>query len=275
MSKEIVVPDYLKAMMAEGAVQDQTAQMNVASGGVARLTTKGKTFRFKDGEDEVKSGQSVDLIIVGLHPAAGLSHTFYAEGYSPDSNSPPDCSSMNGVSPDSWITNPVHPNCAKCPNQVWGSAKSMSGGKAKACRDSKQLYVAKAEDFAKDPRKATLYLLQVTVNSLKAFSNYGKELASLGLPGPQFVITRVTFDEEASVPKLEFECLGPLNETLGPVAHERSEKREWDAAASLPPLSDNKRTLPDHSIDKGEEDGQASQNANLAAADTDSLINNW
>lgn len=273
MSKDIVIPDYLKAMMAVGAVQDTTSQMNVAGGGVARLTTKGKTFRFRDGEDEVKSGQSVDLIIIGLHPAVGLSHTYYVDGYTPDSNSPPDCSSMGGVVPDPWVTSPVHRNCAQCPNQVWGSAKSMSGGKAKACRDSKQLYVARADEFAKDPKKATLYLLQVTVNTLKNFSNYGKELGSMGLPGPQFVITRVTFDEEASVPKLEFECLGPLNETLGPIAHERSTKKEWDSIASLPPQTNNKRALPEHI--SNDDDDDSTPNANLDAADTDSLIDSW
>ena len=275
MSKEIVIPDYLKEMMAVGAVEDTTGQMNVAGGGVARLTTKGKTFRFKDGDDEVKSGQSVDLIIIGLHPAVGLSHTYYADGYTPDSNSPPDCSSMGGMYPDSWITKPVNRTCLDCPNQVWGSAQSMSGGKAKACRDSKQLYVAKAADFAKDAEKATLYLLQVTVNSLKSFSNYGKELHSLGFPGPQFVITRVSFDEEASVPKLEFECLGPLNEKLGPVAHARSQKQEWDTGPALPPPSGNsKRALPSHAPEK-DDSVIESTNADLDAVDTDSLINRW
>lgn len=268
MSKEIQVPDYLKSMMDEGAVQDSTAQLMAATGGVPRLTTRGKTFRFKEGEDEEKSGQSVDVIIVGTHPTNGLSHTFYKESYSNDSNSPPDCSSMNGVTPDPWITEPYSDRCATCPNQAWGSAKSMSGGKAKACRDSKQLYVAKASDFAKDPEQATLYLFQVTVNSLKALTNYGKQLAQIGIPGPQFVITRMSFDEEASVPKVEFECLGALNEKLGKASYARSEKKEWDAISKLPPpqASNDKRSLP-----KVEE----VKSPDLDSTDTESLINDW
>lgn len=276
MSQELVVPDYLKAMMADGKVEDTTASMKVDAGGVARLTTKGKTFRFKEGEDEEKAGQSVDLVIVGMHPIIGLAHTFYKDGYSPDASSPPDCSSMNGQNPDSWISKPVHSNCASCPNQAWGSAKSMSGGKSKACRDSKQLYVAKAEDFSNDPDNATLYLLQVTVNTLKAFTRFGKEIAIAGLPGPQFIITRVTFDDEASVPKLEFEILGVLNEKLGMASHVRSEAKEWDAGTALPPPSGNdKRSLPKPEDVGRAEASQDSINDQLDQASVSDMLDEW
>ena len=276
MSNEIQVPDYLREMMDAGQVENTAAQMDVAAGGVPRLTTKGKVFRFKEGEEEVKAGQQVDVIIVGMHPVMGLSHTYYIDGYTDGSNAPPDCSSMNGVTPDNWITNPQHSNCAKCPNQIWGSAKSMSGGKAKACRDSKQLYLAKASDFKSDPINCTLYLLQVTVNSLKSFSAYGKQLVAMGFPGPQFVLTRIMMDEEASVPKLEFECLGALNKEMGVASYQRSEKKEWDSQASLPPPGayNNKRALP-QSEPEPEEETVVEQTANLDSADVDSLIDNW
>jgi len=244
MSKEIEIPDYLKEMMDSGSAKNDQESMEVASGGVPRLTTKGKTFRFKEGDEEVKSGQSIDIVIMGMCPERGLSHTFYKDGYTPDASSPPDCSSMNGIEPDSWIQSPEHINCIKCPNQIWGSAVSMSGGKAKACKDSKQLYVAKAEDFSKDPINCTLYLLNVTINSLKAFSNYGKELSRAGIPSPCFVITNIEFDDEASVPKLLFRMLGILNKDLGPVANERSKEKEWDSKIALP-QQPSKRALPE------------------------------
>jgi hypothetical protein len=270
MGNDIVIPDYLKAMMAQGVVKDTTADMLSQSGGVPRLTTKGKTFRFKNGEEEVKSGQSVDLIIIGQNPEKGMAHTFYKDGYTPDSNSPPDCSSNNGVVPDAWITNPVSDVCARCPNQAWGSAKSMSGGKAKACKDSRHLYVAKAEDFSKNPETAVLYLMQVTVNSLKNYSDYGKSLAMKGLPGPQFVITRVTFDDEASVPLTKYEMIGVLNDKLGMSSHTRAEKKEWSfntgqALIGSDGPSNNKRELPaiDHKVIAAQ------------AADVDTLMGDW
>ena len=221
MSKDIVIPDYLKAMMDDGSVESTTAEMDVATGGVPRISTKGKVFRFKEGEDEDKQGQEFTGIIIGMNPERGLAHTFYIDGYSPDSNDPPDCSSTDGVNPDHWINDPQHDNCMKCPNQVWGSAKSMSGGKAKACKDTKQLYIAKAKDFSEDSKGCKLWLMSVTVNSLKNFSNYGKLLSSKGIPGPQFAVTKFSFDEDASVPKLEFELVGMLGEKHGPDAHKR------------------------------------------------------
>lgn len=274
MSNEVAIPDYLKKMMAEGSVVDQTSSMQVG-GGVPRLTTKGKVFRFKEEDEEIKAGQAVDIVIVGMNPAVGLSHTFYIDDYDPKSSAPPDCSSMNGVHPDPWINNPVNNKCATCPNQSWGSAKSVSGGKAKACRDSKQLYIAKAQDFDKDPKNATLFLLQVTVNSLKAFSNYGKLLGSKGLPGPQFAITRISFDEEASVPKLEFELLGILNEDLGMASHARSEKKEWDSMANSGPLAieqdsrPSKQDLPDPIATDSSPDPKAGKQS------VDELLDQW
>ena len=274
MSKELAVPDYLKAMMDEGSVQDQTQSMNVAVGGVPRLTTRGSVFRFKNGEDEEQAGREVDVVIVGMSPEHGLAHTYYKDAYNPNSNDPPDCSSMNGVTPDPWINSPQNDVCASCPNQVWGSAKSMSGGKAKACRDSKHLYVARASEFAKNPDECTLYLMQVTVNSLKDFSKYGKELAAAGFPGPQFVLTRLTFDEESSVPKVFFEIMGPLNEKLGRVSWTRSQSKEWDTPT--PEIShDNKHALPPGQVDEEIPMAESESKANLEEADVSDLIENW
>jgi hypothetical protein len=282
MSKEIAVPDYLKRMMAGGEVQDTTSQMLSDAGGVPRLTTKGKTFRFKEGEEEVKAGDSVNVVIIGINPQVGLAHTFYKDAYNPNSNEPPDCSSQNGATPDPWISNPQNDKCATCPNQVWGSAKSMSGGKAKACRDSRQLLVARAQDFGEDPNKATLYLMQVTVNSLRNFSNYGKELAAAGFPGPQFVVTKLLMDEESSVPMVHFEIVGPLNEELGKASWKRSEAREWDIRPALPPGGNDKRALPtpepvddDGDIPSDNDVVATQEKANLDKADVNELIDNW
>lgn len=292
MSNEVAIPDYLRDMMAEGTVQSTLASMETGAGGVPRVTTKGKIFRFKEGENEEKAGQSIKVIILGVNPEQGLSHTYYKDGYSPDSSDPPDCSSMNGVVPDNWIATPVSKTCAGCPNQVWGSAKSMSGGKAKACRDSKQIYLAKAKDFASDPDECTVYLMTVTVNSLKNFSTFGKELAAKGLPGPQFVITEIYMDEESSVPMTHYKILGVLNETLGPKSHQRSVKKEWESLSqALPaPSSTSNKSLPQHPDDdesevlpeedtkpktKAKVDENVIDNDDDDDVNVDDLINDW
>jgi len=276
MSKDIVIPDYLKDMMAEGTVVNTTQDMEVATGGVPRISTKGKVFRFKEGEDETKEGQEINVIIIGLSPERGLAHTFYIDGYSPDSNDPPDCSSMDGVNPDHWINEPQHENCIKCPNQIWGSAKSMSGGKAKACKDSKHIYVAKAKDFSADADNCKLWLMTITVNSLKAFTNYGKLLASKGIPGPQFAVTKIYFDEDASVPKLEFDLMGMLGEKHGPTAHKRSQAKEWDSgglALENKSKGESKRALP--KVDEEDDDIPFEKESASDDKDVDSLLNDW
>jgi hypothetical protein len=242
--------------------------MQSDAGGVPRLTTKGKVFRYKEGEEEVKDGDETDVVIVGMNPEVGLAHTYYKDAYNPNSSEPPDCSSQNGVTPDSWISSPQSDKCATCPNQVWGSAQSMSGGKAKACRDSRQLLVARAQEFAEDPNGALLYLMQVTVNSLRAFSNYGKELHNAGFPGPQFVVTRMKMDEESSVPKVEFHIVGPLNETMGKASWERAQKKEWDLPTALP-AGNNSRALPEPTPE-----AEASQ-PSLDSTDVGDLIDQW
>lgn len=275
MSNEVAIPDYLKAMMADGSVQDQTATMQSDSGGVPRLTTKGKRFRFKEGEEEnVVQEDHVDVVIVGMNPEVGLAHTFYKDAYNPNSSEPPDCSSQNGVTPDGWIAAPQSDTCAGCPNQIWGSAKSMSGGKAKACRDSRQLMVARAKDFSEDPNSATLYLMQVTVNSLRAFSNFGKELAAAGYPSPQFVITRITMDDESSVPKIDFSILGPLNETMGKASWDRSQKKEWVLPTALP-SGNNSHALPDPTHEQEVPAQSEASKPNLDDTNVDELIDKW
>jgi hypothetical protein len=115
------------------------------------------------------------------------------------------------------------------------------------------------------------------VNSLKAFGNYGKELAAKGIPGPQFVITRITFDDEASVPKLEFQMIGILNEKLGKASHIRCDKREWEAVKMLPSPSagnQSRRALPQHPVEDDDDDNTGST-ASADAKSVDELIDGW
>jgi hypothetical protein len=240
---DIAIPEYMRKMMAEGSAVSNLDGTNVASSGVPRISTKGKLFRLKEGDVETKAGQSINVIIIGMNPEGPkLAHTYYADGYTPDASEPPNCSSYNGSEPDNWIVKPQSKSCFTCPQAVWGSAKSMSGGKSKACKDSKHLYVAMAEEFSKDPENAKLWLLQVTVNSLKNFSNYGKVLQTKGIPGTQFCITTISFNEEASVPQLEFAMVGLLDEKHGKAANDKATKSEWKQI-SLPSSGPSNRTL--------------------------------
>lgn len=216
----IEIPDYLKSMITEGP----TGQELITSAGQAmpRISLKGSQFRFnKDGEEVFKTPNPIDVVIIGVQPESGMAKTFYIDGYKPGDTSPPDCSSLDGVRPDSWVSNPQSPNCASCQYNKWGSATSQTGKKAKACKDSKRLLLT----VPKDPENGTLYMLNVTVSSLKALSEYGKFLVANHLPISS-VITRISM-VDADFPQISFEFKEILGEEKCKAAIARNQKKEW------------------------------------------------
>ncbi len=206
MSK-IELPDYLKD------ISDDTAKDLVSiSGGAPRISIRGRQFRFKkDGEEILTQTEPIHVIILGVVPKALMAKTFYIDGYQPGSTDPPDCSSFLGVNPDSWVGSPQAVTCRECDNNVWGSAKSMSGKKAKACKDSKRLMVISAKD-AKE-KEPDVYIFNVTIASLKALSEFGKFLISNKLPMAA-VITEIAF-VDSEFPQVEFTFKSVLNKTIG------------------------------------------------------------
>lgn len=243
MSNDLAIPDYLKDMMASTAAP-QTNDM--VSGGVTtpRISLKGKIFRFKEGGEELeKIKENLDVVIVGVMPEHGTAKTFYEGEYNPDSSDPPDCSSTDGVQPDTWVTNPINNLCATCANNKFGSAISMAGKKSKACRDSRRLYVVKASEMKNEEPK--VWLLNVTVSSLKPLNNYSKELAKQGISTPSVVITRLNFDDDADYPMLVFDALGCLNQEMATVSLAIAEEKEWDMPTSAPKaIASDKQAMP-------------------------------
>jgi hypothetical protein len=88
--------------------------------------------------------------------------------------------------------------CASCPQNAWGSKVTPQGQEIKACADLKRLAVVSTDDPS-----GPIYLLAVTPAALKGLNQYQKELSVRGIP-PEIVKTRVSFDTDASFPKLKF-----------------------------------------------------------------------
>lgn len=229
MSQEIQIPDYLK-----GIVDESANDLVSVGGSVPRISIKGRQFRFKvDGEEIHKQTEPIDVIVLGVVPKAHMAKTFYKDGYQPGVTDPPDCSSFLGEVPDEWISNPQNPTCRDCAQNTWGSATSMSGKKAKACKDSKRLMVIDAKTASdEDP---TLFIFNVTIASLKALSEYGKFLISNNLPISAVVTTIEFVDSE--FPQVEFKFRAVLNEKNGTKMMERATKEEWMAGYSSKQLS--------------------------------------
>tara|TARA_R110000868_G_scaffold206995_1_gene455956 strand:- start:365 stop:1306 length:942 start_codon:yes stop_codon:yes gene_type:complete len=170
-----------------------------------RISIKASRFRIKEGDTEtVLDSTNLDVVVVGANPR--LSKTWYAKAWTKDAEpSAPDCYSLDGVSPDPEAEDPQNTLCASCPQNAWGSKVTDNGQQIKACSDNKRMAVVAADDAS-----GPVYLLSVTPAALKGLNQYQKELSVRGIP-PEIVKTRVSFDTDASFPKLKFTFGGFLD----------------------------------------------------------------
>jgi hypothetical protein len=195
----IQVPAHLAARVGAPSVLGTALTGGLSSGeSIPRISIKGARFRIVEGDTEtVLDSTTLDVVIVGANPR--LSKTWYAKAWTPDSEpQAPDCFSLDGVSPDPQATAPQNDLCASCPQNAWGSKVTPQGQQIKACSDTKRLAVVAADD-----PEGPVYLLSVTPAALKGLNQYQKELSVRGIP-PEIVKTKVSFDTDASFPKLKF-----------------------------------------------------------------------
>lgn len=195
----IQVPAHIAARMGQQSSLAASLAAGLASGeSYPRISIKGSRFRIVEGKTETVLDQTkLNVVVVGANPR--LSKTYYAKQWDPtDEPTGPDCFSLDGIGPDSSVESPENDLCASCPKNAWGSKISATGQKIKACSDQKRLAIVAAED-----PEGPIYLLQVTPAALKGLNQYQKELSVRGIP-PEVVKTVLSFDTDASFPKLKF-----------------------------------------------------------------------
>ena len=205
----IQVPAHLAARVGapSALALSLTGGISSTTGGFPRISIKGSRFRIIEGDTETVLDQTfLDVVVVGANPR--LSKQWYAKAWTPDSEpSAPDCFSLDGIGPDPESTSPQNDLCASCPQNAWGSKITPQGQQIKACADQKRLAVVAADDPS-----GPVYLLLVTPAALKGLNQYQKELSMRGIP-PEIVKTKVSFDTDASFPKLKFSFAGFLDES--------------------------------------------------------------
>lgn len=193
------IPAHLAARIGAPSVLAQSVMAGLGGGpSFPKISIKSSRFRIKDGDTEtVLNTLELDVVIVGANPR--LSKTWYAAKWDPNAEaSAPNCYSLDGVSPAADAEDPQNDLCASCPKNAWGSAVADNGQQLKACRDHKRLAVVAADDPS-----GPVYLLEVTPAALKGLNQYQRELTMRGIPA-EVVKTKVSFDSDASFPKLKF-----------------------------------------------------------------------
>jgi len=202
----ITIPAHLAARVGVPSALASSLTGGLTSGNsFPRISIKASRFRIVEGDTEtVLDSTTLDVVIVGANPR--LSKTWYAKQWTPDSEpQAPDCFSLDGIGPDPESTDPQNDLCASCPQNAWGSKVTPQGQQIKACSDNKRLAVVAADDPT-----GPVYLLSVTPAALKGLNQYQKELSVRGIP-PEIVKTKVSFDTDASFPKLKFSFSGFLD----------------------------------------------------------------
>lgn len=200
------IPAHIQARMGQTSALT-TSLAGGLSGGEAlpRISIKASRFRIvENGEETVLPVTHLDVVVVGANPR--LSKTYYDKPWDPDDVGAPKCKSLGGIAPDDDSEEKQNDLCATCPHNAWGSKTGPQGQKLKACTDLKRIAVVSPDDL-----EGPIYLLQVTPSAIKGLNAYQKGLSSRGI-APEVVKTRLTFDVEASFPKLVFGLGGFLDE---------------------------------------------------------------
>lgn len=187
-----------------------SALMQGLFSGGNRIGVKGSRFRLvvNGNEERVIEENYLDIIIVAAAPA--VSRRYYKGAYSATSdNAPPVCYSADGIAPPDDVKQKQSDKCASCPQNVKGS-KVVDNVAMKACAYFRRLVCILPGDD-----RETIFQFDANAQTLfgdgnatsKSLNDYIKMLATRGVDAGQ-IITRMSFDTDASVPKVIFKPVG-------------------------------------------------------------------
>jgi hypothetical protein len=207
---ESIVPAHIAARGRSEATK------NIIGGGGnsnKKIGLSGGVFRLIVGGKEVTVSKSREMNVVVVRTAASNSRTFYAGQYKKGETAAPDCSSLDGVTPDSGVADQQAGKCASCPQNIAGSGT----GKSRACKYSRRLAVVMENDIAGD-----VYELKLAATSIFGDGNgsddtpldaYVRRMDANNPPvNLDDVVTRLKFDDNTDTPKLNFATVRFLSE---------------------------------------------------------------
>lgn len=171
-----------------------------------RLKYRGEEQLLRDGDG--RPMPDLDVVIVGVAP--GISKIYYERSYVEGDDNPPDCFSLDGITPDANVPKRQNPTCGTCPKNAWGSRVTDAGKRAKACSDSRRLALVPLGDIANESLGGPM-LLRIPPTSLPNLANYADFLTRKGADLP-WVGTRLSFNADVAYPKIEFQALGFLDD---------------------------------------------------------------
>jgi len=206
MSTELTtfaMSDELRAMLADEGIDNSDLSAGIAAS-FPVLSFRGKVFRVRyQGEatpvlDKGEPVPALLCVLVAANPQ--ISKIYYPGNYEEGSSDAPTCFSLDGIMPDQSAEKPQATSCAGCQHSVWGSRITEQGSKAKACADSRRVAVVPYPDIQNETYGGPM-LLRIPPASFKELVRYSDHLTQIGTPFSA-VVTKISFDTEASYPKL-------------------------------------------------------------------------
>jgi hypothetical protein len=194
--------DQLASMAAESLKAEQSSLQTTF------LSTTGGILTYRG--DPV-AGNKLECVII----AAPIERLYYASRYDPTKIVPPDCFSIDssaiGMKPNSASPAPQHATCEGCPKNEWGS--SPTGGKGKACRETRRLLVIPADALtsADKIKGAEVAALRPPVTSLKNYATYVQTIAATLRRPPLAVVTEISVLPDA---KTQFKVAFSMTRTI-------------------------------------------------------------
>lgn len=204
--------------------------MEAMAGGISgagvgnRISIRANRFRLVQGgqDTETLPDPYLDVVIFAMAPS--VQRLYYKEAYEQDSKARPTCFSTDGKVPSDESEEKQSPQCATCPQNVKGSARQGGG---KACAYKKRVVMLPPSDltgepYAHDVNGQSMFGEQLESQNKFSFKGYYEKLR-LHNVDISAIVTRLSFDDSASVPKLHFTPLRALTEEEYAVVQSRME----------------------------------------------------
>lgn len=209
MANEIITMLQGSVAAIQTGVDDDTRAV-AGNSGSKRLSIDGGVFRKYVGGKQVAEIEDRFMNIVFVKMAHNPSRTYYEGAYKKGVKVSPACWSQDAQTPDPAVKNPPAKSCRECPFSVKGSGQ---GGTGTACRLSWRTAVVLPQDPTGDVMQLVLPATSVFGDEDAGrwpFKAYVQMLANNNISASR-VVTKMQFDTKASVPRLLFSPIAPIN----------------------------------------------------------------
>lgn len=225
--------DIFNAGLPAHATNPKSRAMLAMAGGIAgggfgnRISLRNSKFRFIQNGSDVGVHPESTLPVVVFALSEHVQRLYYEGSYDPNVKTPPTCFSMDGKIPSPESPKVQSQHCATCPQNVKGSGKV---GNTKACAYKKRVIVLSPDDlegpaYSLDVSGQSMFGEQLESKNLFSFKGYYEKLVAHNMD-ISAIVTQLSFDDAASVPKLHFSPVRVLTAEEFALVQKRSEDED-------------------------------------------------